>query len=65
MTNDQLDGLDWDTITGLFDRVGSVKTTHVDTLTVTGSWAAHEVYNPFCPNGAVVHNQALALFLSP
>ena len=22
MTNDQLDGLDWDTITGLFDRVG-------------------------------------------
>ena len=65
MTNDQLDGLDWDTITGLFDSVGSVKMTHVDTPTVTGSWVAREDYDPFCPDKAVVHNQALALFLSP
>ena len=65
MTNDQLIGLDWDTITGLFDRVGTVKTMHVDTPTVTGSWAAHADYDPFCPSGTVLHNQALALFLSP
>ena len=65
MTNEQLSGLDWDTITGLFDRVGVVKMMHVDTPTVTGSWAAHEDYDPFCPDGTVVHNQALALFLSP
>ena len=65
MTNDQLIGLDWDTITGLFDRVGAVKTTHFDTPTVTGSWVAHADYDPFCPGGTVLHNQALALFLSP
>ena len=65
MTNDQLEGLDWDTITDLFDRVGSVKTTHVDTSTVTGTWAAREEYDPFCPDKKVIHNQALALFLSP
>ena len=65
MTNEQLSGLDWDTITGLFNRVGVVKTTHVDMPTVTGSWAACEDYDPFCPDRAVVHNQALALFLSP
>ena len=33
MTNEQLSGLDWDTITGLFDRVGAVKMMHVDTST--------------------------------
>ena len=65
MTNDQLEGLDWDTITGLFIRVGSVKMTHVDTPTVTGTWAAHEEYDPFCPNKEVIHNQVLALFLLP
>ena len=65
MTNEQLTGLDWDTITGLFDRVGAVKMTHVDTPTVTGSWAARPDYDPFCPSGTVLHNQALALFLSP
>ena len=65
MTNEQLEGLDWDTITGLFDRVGSVKTTHVDTPTVTGTWASREEYDPFCPDRTVIHNQALALFLSP
>ena len=65
MTNDQLIGLDWDTITGLFDRVGAVKTTHVDMPKVTGSWAARADYDPFCPGGTVLHNQALALFLSP
>ena len=65
MTNDQLIGLDWDTITGLFDRVGTVKMTHVHTPKVTGSWAARADYDPFCPSGTVLHNQALALFLSP
>ena len=65
MTNDQLIGLDWDTITGLFDRVGAVKTTHVDTPKVTGSWAARADYDPFCPGGTILHNKALALFLSP
>ena len=65
MTNEQLTGLDWDTITGLFDRVGAVKTTHVDMLTVTSSWVVRADYDPFCPNGTVLHNQALALFLSP
>ena len=65
MTNDQLIGLDWDTITGLFDRVGTVKTMHVDTPMVTGSWAARADYDPFCPSGTVLHNHALALFLSP
>ena len=65
MTNEQLTGLDWDTITGLFDRVGAVKTTHVDTPTVTGSWVVRADYDPFCPDGTVLHNQALALFLSP
>ena len=63
--NEKLTGLDWDTITGLFDRVGAVKTMHVDMPTVTGSWATHADYDPFCPNGKVVYNQALALFLSP
>ena len=38
---------------------------HVDTPTVTGSWAARADYDPFCPGGTVLHNQALALFLSP
>ena len=42
-----------------------MKTTHVDTLTVTGSWAAHTDYDPFCPDGKVVYNQVLALFLLP
>ena len=65
MTNEQLAGLDWETITGLFDRVGAVKTTQVDTPKVTGSWAARADYDPFCPDGIVLHDQALALFLSP
>ena len=65
MTNELLTGLDWDTITGLFDRVGAVKTMHVDTPTVTRSWAARADYNPFCPGGTILHNRALALFLSP
>ena len=65
MTNEQLTGLDWDTITGLFDRVGAVKTTQVDTPMVTGSWAVRADYDPFCPDGIVLHNRALALFLSP
>ena len=65
MTNEHLTGLDWDTITGLFDRVGAVKTTHVDMPTVTSSWAVRADYDPFCPSGTVLHNQALALFLSP
>ena len=65
MTNNQLNGLDWDTITCLFDRVGLVKSTHVDMLMVTGTWAAHEEYDPFCSDRTVIHNQVLALFLSP
>ena len=63
--NDQLIGLDWDTVTSLFDRVGAVKTTHVDTPMVTSSSAARVHYDPFCPGGTVLHNQALALFLLP
>ena len=65
MTNERLADLDWDTITGLFDRVGALKTTHVDTPTVTRSWAARPDYDPFCPGGNILHNRALALFLSP
>ena len=65
MTNELLTGLDWDTITGLFDRVGTVKTTHVDMPMVTRSWAARADYDLFCPGGTILHNRALALFLSP
>ena len=65
MTNKQLAGLDWDTITGLFDRVGAVKTMQVDTPKVTSSWAVHADYDPFYPDGIVLHNRALALFFSP
>ena len=65
MTNELLTGLNWDTITGLFNRVGTVKTMHVDTPTVTRSWAARADYDPFCPRGTILHNKALALFLSP
>ena len=65
MTNERLADLDWDTITGLFDRVGTMKMTHVDTPTVTRSWAARADCDPFCPGGNILHNRALALFLSP
>ena len=65
MTNECLADLDWDTITGLFDRVRTMKTMHVDTPTVTCSWAARADYDPFCPGGNILHNRALALFLSP
>ena len=65
MTDDHLDGLDWDTIPGLLDWVDKVTTMQADLLMAVNKWAKNENYDTFCPDGKVCHNLALALILSP
>ena len=59
-----LDGLDWDTIPGLFDRVNGIKTTPIDLDIVTGRWM-NESFDVFNPDAVVSHNLVLVLFLMP
>ena len=60
----RLDGLDWDTIPGLFDHVNAIKATHIDLDIATGQWMT-ESYDVFNPDGVVSQNLTLALFLMP
>ena len=59
-----LDGLDWDTIPGLFNRVDAFKTTLINLDIATVRWM-QESFDLFNPDGEVSHNSALVLFLMP
>ena len=59
-----LDGLDWDTIPGLFDHLDAIKMTHID-LDIATIWWIGEPYNIFNPDHTVSYNLVLALFLTP
>ena len=50
-----LDGLDWDTIPGLFDHLDTVKVTHIDLDIATGRWI-DELYDIFNPDDIISHN---------
>ena len=59
-----LDGLDWDTVPGLFDHQDAVKMMHID-LDIATSWWIEESYDVFNPDDIISHNLVLALFLTP
>ena len=59
-----LDGLDWDTIPGLFDCLDAIKMMHIDLDIATSQWI-DESYDIFNPDDAVSYNLVLALFLTP
>ena len=59
-----LDGLDWDSMPSLFDRVDAIKATHIDLDIATVQWM-NESYDVFNPDGVVSHNLVLVLFLTP
>ena len=65
LSDKHLNGIDWDTIPGLFDWVENMWATHVDVRTAVNSWAKNSNIYTFCPDGEVIHNLALALFLMP
>ena len=64
LMNSHLDGLDWDTIPGLFNHLDAVKVTLIDLEIVTGWWV-HESFDIFNLDGDVSHNLVLVLFLTP
>ena len=41
LMDNRLDGLDWDTIPGLFDHLNTIKATHID-LDIVTDWWMHE-----------------------
>ena len=64
LMDSRLDGLDWDTIPGLFNHLDAVKATLIDLEIVTGQWV-QESFDIFNPDRDVSHNLALVLFLTP
>ena len=64
LMDSRLNGLDWDTIPGLFDHIDAVKATLIDLEIITGQWV-QESFNIFNLDGIVSHNLALVLFLTP
>ena len=59
-----LNGLDWDTIPGLFDHLDTVKATHINLDIVTSQWM-HESFDIFNLDRVISHNFVLVLFLTP
>ena len=64
LTDTHLDGLDWDTIPGLFDHLDEVKTTHIDLEIASSRWL-EESFDVFNLDDDASHNLPLALFLMP
>ena len=62
--DNRLDGLDWDTIPGLFDHLNIIKATLINLEIITGLWV-HESFNIFNPDGIISHNLVLVMFLMP
>ena len=59
----RLDGLDWDTISGLFDCLDTIKTMHIDLNIATSQWM-NESYDICNPDDTISHNLVLALLLT-
>ena len=64
LMDSHLNGLDWDTIPGLFDCLDAVKATRIDLEIVTGQWV-HESFDVFNSDGVISHNLVVVLFLTP
>ena len=64
LTDTCLDGLDWDTIPGLFDHLDEVKMTHIDFEIASSRWL-EESFDIFNLDDDASHNLAVALFLTP
>ena len=60
----RLNGLDWDTIPGLFDHLDAIKATLINLEIVMGRWV-QESFDVFNPDGIISHNLVLVLFLTP
>ena len=63
LMDSHLDGLDYNTIPGLFDHLDTIKATHINLDIATNRWI-EESYDVFNPDDTVSHNLVLALFLT-